>query len=134
MLKSVEAGTAVIKAAKLSGPSDEPGKLSPNLLLGAQRLLLEEIRFVRAEMLDRMQTETHLFGEFLSKMAQAHSVNDILMMYEICGQHQMDFIQRDWARLFKHARHLIDLGHGEVETPNAEKQTATIRVAQSSVR
>jgi hypothetical protein len=133
MLKSVEAGTAGIKT-ELSGPSNEPGKLSPNLLLDAQRLLLEEIRFARAEMLDRMQTETHLFGEFLSKMAQAHSVNDILMMYEICGQHQMDFIQRDWARLFKHARHLIDLGHGEVETPKAEKPTATIRVAQSAAR
>jgi|HubBroStandDraft_6_1064221.scaffolds.fasta_scaffold657741_2 hypothetical protein len=110
MLKSVEAGTAEIKAADLTQPSTEPGKLSPNLLLGAQRLLLEEIGFARAEMLDRLQTETHLFGEFLSKMAEAHSVNDILMMYEICGQHQMDFIQRDWARLFKHARHLTEVG------------------------
>ena len=110
MLRSVEAGTAAIKGADLAKPSNEPGKLSPNLLLSAQRLLLEEIGFARAEMLDRLQTETHLFGEFLSKMAEAHSVNDILMMYEICGQHQMEFIQRDWARLFKHARHLIEVG------------------------
>jgi hypothetical protein len=109
MLKAIEAGTAEIKAASLRGPSNEPGKLSPNLLLGAQRLLLEEIRFAQAEMLDRIQTETHLFGEFLSKVAEAHSVNDILTMYEICGQHQMDFVQRDWARLFKHARHMIDV-------------------------
>ena len=109
MLKSVEAGTAEIKAADLSEPSNEPGKQPQNLLFGAQQLLLEEIRFARAEMLDRLQTETHLFGEFLSKMAEAHSVNDILMMYEICGQHQMDFIQRDWARVFKHARHVIEV-------------------------
>jgi hypothetical protein len=110
MLKSVEARTAEINAADLSEPSSEPGKLPRNLVPGAQQLLLEEIGFARAEMLDRIQTETHLFGEFLSKMAEAHSVNDILMMYEICGQHQMEFIQRDWARLFKHARHLIEVG------------------------
>ena len=79
-----------------------------NLMSGA-RLLGEEIAFATNEMLDRVQTETHLFGEYLSKMAEAHSVNDILMMYEICGQHQMDFIQRDWARVFKHARHVIEV-------------------------
>ena len=110
MLKSVEARTAEIKAADLSEPSSEPGKPPQNLLFDAQQLLLEEIRSARAEMLDRLQTETHLFGEFLSKMAEAHSVNDILKMYEICGQHQMDFIQRDWARLFKHARHFVEVG------------------------
>jgi hypothetical protein len=110
MLKSIEARTTEIKTGDLSEPSSELGKPPQNLLFGAQQMLLEEIKFARAEMLDRLQTETHLFGEFLSKMAEAHSVNDILMMYEICGQHQMDFIQRDWARVFKHARHMIEVG------------------------
>ena len=102
----------VVDVIKPPAESSEP---PPNLLFAAQRLLSEEIRFVGDEMLDRVQTETHLFGEFLSKMAEAHSVNDILKMYEICGQHQMDFIQRDWARLFKHARHFI-----QVRSPRGE--------------
>ena len=51
-----------------------------NLMSGA-RLLGEEIAFATNEMLDRVQTEKHLFGEYLSKMAEAHSVNDIMTMY-----------------------------------------------------
>ena len=110
MAKPVEARTAMMATVDLTKPLGEPGKLSLNFLLGAQRLLSEEIKFVSDEMLDRAQTETHLFNEFLSKMAEAHSVNDIMMMFEVCGQHQLDFIQRDWARLLKHARHLIEVG------------------------
>ena len=60
-----------------------------NLMSGA-RLLGEEIAFATNEMLDRAQSETHLFGEYLSKMAEAHSVNDIMTMYTVCGQHQID--------------------------------------------
>ena len=78
-----------------------------NLMSGA-RLLGEEIAFATNEMLDRVQTETHLFGEYLSKMAEAHSVNDIRTMYEVCGQHQIDFMQRDCERLFRHARRSIE--------------------------
>ena len=87
----------------------EASNRTMNFLFGAQRLLIEEIAFVRNEMLDRMHTETHLFNEFLSKMAQAHSVNDIRMMYEACGQHQLDFIRRDCERFFQHAQHSADV-------------------------
>jgi hypothetical protein len=110
MVEPVEARADSIETVDLTRPPSEPGKLPLNFLIGAQRLLCEEIRFASDEMLDRAQTETQLFGEFLSKMAEAHSVNDIVMMYEVCGRHQMDFMQRDWARLLKHARHLIDVG------------------------
>ena len=82
-------------------------KLPMNFLFGAPRLLSEEIAFANKEMLDRSQTEAHLFNEFLSKMAEAHSVNDITMMYKVCGQHQMDFIRREFERLFTHAQRLI---------------------------
>ena len=75
---------------------------------GARRLIGDEIAFARDEMLDRVQTETHLFNEFLAKIAEAHSVNDIRAMYEVCGQHQIDFIQRDCERLLKHARRSIE--------------------------
>jgi hypothetical protein len=79
-----------------------------NLMSGA-RLLSEEIAFATNEMLDRVQTETHLFGEYLSKMAEAHSVNDIMTVYLVCGQHQIDFVRRECERLFTHAQRLIGI-------------------------
>lgn len=78
------------------------------LVYGAQRLIGDEIAFARSEALDRAQTETHLFNEFLSKVAEAHSVKDYVGMYEACTQHQLDFFRRDCERLFKHAQHSFD--------------------------
>lgn len=83
-------------------------KRALEFLFGAQRLLGEEIAFVREEAVDRAQTETHLFNEFLSKVAEAHSVKDYVGMYEACSQHQLDFLRRDCDRFFKHARHSFD--------------------------
>src|SRR5579872_2218109 len=54
-----------------------PSKRVLELLYGAQRLFGEEIAFARDEALERAQTETHLFNEFLSKVAEAHSVKDM---------------------------------------------------------
>ncbi len=94
------------------GPADAslgwPGKRVMEFLFGAQRLLGEEIAFARDEALDRARTETHLFNEFLSKVAEAHSVKDYVGMYEACSQHQLEFLCRDCDRLFKHARHSFD--------------------------
>jgi hypothetical protein len=84
------------------------GKRVLEFLFGTQRLIGEEIAFVRREAVDRAQTETHLFNEFLSKMAEAHSVKDYVGMYEACSQHQLDFFRRDCERFFKHARHSFD--------------------------
>ena len=84
-------------------------KLPMNFLFGAPRLLSEEIAFANKEMLDRSQTEAHLFNEFLSKMAEAHSVNDIMTMYTVCGQHQIDFVRRDCERLFTQVQRLIGI-------------------------
>jgi hypothetical protein len=86
----------------------QSSKRAFDLFSGARGLIGDEIAFARDEMLDRVQTETQLFNEFLSKMAEAHSVNDIRTMYEVCGQHQIDFIRRDCERLFKHARRSIE--------------------------
>ena len=92
-----------------AAPADDrlgwPNKHVLEFLFGAQRLLGQEIAFVRDEALDRAQTETHLFNEFLSKVAEAHSVKDYVGMYEACSQHQLDFLRRDCDRLFRHARH-----------------------------
>ena len=70
--------------------------------LGAQGLIFEEVVFMANELLDRTQTETHLFGEFVSKLAGSHSVKDWTTMSRECSQHQLDFIRRDCDRYFRH--------------------------------
>jgi hypothetical protein len=79
-----------------------------NFVMGAQKVLLEEMVFASNEILDRARTETHLFSEFVSKMAGSHSVKDLKTMSEECGQHQIDFIRRDCERLFKHGERVIE--------------------------
>lgn len=77
-------------------------------LVGAQKLMFEEFVFTGNEFMDRAQTEMHLFSELVSKVAGAHSVNDVRTMYEECGKHQLDFIRRDCDRVFKHGERVID--------------------------
>jgi hypothetical protein len=77
-------------------------------LFGAQKLMLEEFVFGSNELLDRAQTEMHLFSELVSKMAGAHSVKDVRTMYEECGKHQLDFIRRDSDRVFRHSERMIE--------------------------
>jgi hypothetical protein len=79
-----------------------------DFLMGAQKVMLEEIVFAGNEMLERTRTETHLLSEFVSKMAGSHSVGDLKTMYEECGRHQIDFIRRDNDRLFKHGERMIE--------------------------
>ena len=79
-----------------------------NFMFGAQKLMLEEFVFLGNEFLDRAKTEVHLFSEFVSKMAGAHSVKDISTMYEECGKHQLEFIRRDCDRVFKNGERVID--------------------------
>ncbi len=103
-----------LRAGKTEPPiasAEQIGKANKHmldLLFGAQQVLLEEIVFLADEWFDRARTETHLFAEFVSKLASAHSVNNMRTMYEECGQHQIDFIRRDCERLFKHSRRMID--------------------------
>ncbi|HMM88775.1 hypothetical protein [Bradyrhizobium sp.] len=75
--------------------------------LGAQKMMFEELVFLGDQMLERTQTEMHLFTEFVAKMAGAHSVRDIKTMCEECGQHQLDFFRRDSERLFRHGERMI---------------------------
>ena len=79
-----------------------------NFLFGAQRLVLEELVFAGNELVERARTETHLFTEFVSKIAGVHSVNGIREMATECGQHQIDFIRRDSERIFAHGQRMID--------------------------
>ncbi len=81
-----------------------------NFLFGVNRLLLGEFVFASNEVLERARTETHLFTEFVSKIAGAHSVKGIRELFEECGQHQIDFIRRDSERLFNHGQRMIEAG------------------------
>jgi hypothetical protein len=76
-------------------------------MLGAQKMMFEELVFFGDEMLERTRIETHLFSEFVAKMASAHSVRDVRTMCRECGQHQLDFFRRDSERLFKHGERMI---------------------------
>ncbi|MET4222082.1 hypothetical protein ABIB00_007318 [Bradyrhizobium sp. LB14.3] len=50
----------------------------------------------------------HLFAEFASKLAGAHSVRDLRTMYEECSKHQLEFIRRDCDRVFKNGERVIE--------------------------
>ena len=76
-------------------------------MLGAQKILFEEMVFFGDEMMERTRTEAHLLSEFVAKMAGAHSVKDVRTMYQECGQHQLDFMRRDTERLFRHGERMI---------------------------
>jgi hypothetical protein len=94
------AATGEVQASQLNQNAVE-------FMIGAQRLMFEEFVFYTDEMLERTQTEMKLFTEFAAKMAAAHSVRDVKTMYRECGQHQLDFLRRDSARLFKHGERII---------------------------
>jgi hypothetical protein len=95
---TTEAGTQMAKA----------NQVAANFMSGAQKLVLEELVFAGNEIMDRAQTETHLFSEFVSKLAGAHSVKDMRTMYEECSRHQLAFLRRDSDRLFKHGQRMIE--------------------------
>jgi hypothetical protein len=77
-------------------------------LADARNVMLDEMLFAGNEFLDRTIAETQLFNEFLSKMAEAHSLKDYGAMYQQCSRHQLDFIRRDTERLLKHSERVID--------------------------
>jgi hypothetical protein len=101
------------RAASGSFPADaeaEATKLNQSALefmLGTQKMMLDEMAFLSGEMLERMQSEMHLFTEFVTKMAGAHSIRDITTMCQECGQHQLAFFRRDSDRLFRHGKEMI---------------------------
>jgi hypothetical protein len=94
-------------AANAEAEATKLNQSALEFMFGAQKMMLEELLFFGDEMLERTRTETHLFTEFVAKMAGAHSVKDIRTMYQECGQHQLDFIRRDSERLFKHGERMI---------------------------
>ena len=94
-------------AANAEAEATKLNQSALEFMFGAQKMMLEELVFFGDELLERTRTETHLFTEFLTKMAGAHSVRDIRTMYQECGQHQLDFLRRDTERLFRQGERMI---------------------------
>ena len=110
MLKLYEPGVAIIgdSVANAVARLTKTNKCALDFAFRAQKVMLEEMIFASNEILDRIRTETHLFSEFSSKMAGAHSVKDLKTTYDECGQHQIDFVRRDSERIFKHGERMIE--------------------------
>ena len=95
-------------AADASAKLTKANKHALDFMMGAQKVMLEEMVFVGNEIVERARTETHLFSEFVSKMAGSHSVKDLKAMCAECGQHQIDFVRRDSERIFKHGERMLE--------------------------
>jgi hypothetical protein len=95
-------------AADATAQFAKANKNATEFMMGAQKLLFEEVVFASNEMLERARTETHLLSEFVSKIAGSHSVKDLKTMGQECAQHQIDFIRRDSERLFKHGERMME--------------------------
>jgi hypothetical protein len=108
-MSTVEAVTSTTDPSRVQAEIriEKANQSAPHFIFGAQRLLLEELVFAGNAMFERAQTETHLLSELASKIAGAHSVNDIRTMYEECSKHQMEFARRDCDRLFRHGERMI---------------------------
>jgi hypothetical protein len=86
----------------------DANKQALHFMLGAQRMMLEEMVFAAYATFDRVRAETHLFNEFVSKLGAAHSVQDWKAVGSECGQHQLEFVQRDSDRMLRHGERLIE--------------------------
>ncbi len=106
-LSSADAATVEPVATEVQAQLTEANERAAGFLFGAQKLMFEEFIFAGNELLDRAQTEMHLFSELVTKMAGAQSIKDIRTMYEECSKHQLDFIRRDCDRVFKHGERVI---------------------------
>jgi hypothetical protein len=99
-----------------SGPAPMPARTSQangnqqaaSFMAGGRKLILEELQFASNEFWERTQTEMHLLSEFVSKVAGVHSVSDFGTMYAECSKHQIDFVRRDFDRVFKHGERMIE--------------------------
>ena len=83
-------------------------KEAVHFIVGVQTAMIEEVLFAGYEAFDRTRADMHLFSEFASKVASAHSVGDLKTMWAECSRHQLDFIRRDCERLLRHSEQMIE--------------------------
>ena len=118
MTEMSEQGSAAIEPrfASTAPQLAKVNKYAFSLLAGARNVLLDEMIFAGNEFVERAFAETRIFNEFVSKLAEAHSIKDLGKMYQECTKHQLDFIRRDTERLLKHSDRVIDNTSKLVET------------------
>lgn len=107
-LSATPAAIAEPSVTDLTEPIGQANKGVLDFLFGLQWVLMEQTVFAAEEWLDRTRTETHLFAELVSKMAEAHSASDIKTLCRECGQHQIDFLRRDSDRLFNQGGRMVN--------------------------
>jgi hypothetical protein len=108
MLDTHAAAIDPLSATDAAARFANANKNALEFMFGAQKMLLEEIVFAGDEMFDRARTETHLLSEFVSKVAESHSVRDLRAMFEECSRHQIDFLRRGSERLFRHSQRMLE--------------------------
>jgi hypothetical protein len=108
LLSEQDAAMVEQSAAEAATRLTAANKHALDFMMGAQKMLLEEMVFAGNELLERSRSEMHLLSEFVSKMAGSHSVKDLKTMGEECARHQLDFVRRDSERLFKHGERMIE--------------------------
>ena len=105
MTELSEQGAAANQLATDAGSQfTKASRYTFSLLTGTGNTLFDEMVFVGNEFLERAMAETKIYNEFMSKLAEAHSVKDIGTIYQECTRHQLDFISRDTERLLKHSQ------------------------------
>jgi hypothetical protein len=92
--------------------SGSPGSAGANAIFDAQRAIAAEATSSAAEMFERLRTEVHLWNEFVSKVAAAHSVRDFRAVWEECGRHQIEFARRQAELVFDHGKRALDAAAG----------------------
>jgi len=113
-----ERNSATIEPLAIDAASQltKANKYVVSLWTGSQNVLRDEMMFAGNELLERAIAETRIFNEFISKLAEAHSVKDLGQMYQECTKHQLEFILRDTERLLKHSERVVDNTSKLVET------------------
>ena len=110
MTELSEQGAAANQLATDAGSQfTKASRYTFSLLTGTGNTLFDDSRLLFGnEFLERAVAETTIYNEFMSKLAEAHSVKDIGTIYQECTRHQLDFISRDTERLLKHSQQVID--------------------------
>lgn len=82
-------------------------KRSLDFLFGAQKAFLEEMISVNNDVFERTRDELNVATEFVSRLAESHSVKAIMDVCEDCRKHQAEMVRLDNERLFKFGQRVL---------------------------
>jgi len=84
------------------------------LALDAQKLIIYEIIQANQDALEQARSGASITQEFISKIAQAHSVKELAAAFRDCGHEQMDRLHRSYEHLFVHGHEVFEASTGLV--------------------